>query len=90
MAIKAAARKPWAADDHFATTWYEPWPDPSAGITFTLSVPGVHAFCTPGDLHLLRASIDAADRFMPLDDDAWNAAISDAAELPSIFPLGAA
>ncbi len=89
MAIKAAARKPWTSDDRFATTWYEPWPDPSAGIAFTLSVPGVHAFCTPGDLAMLRESITAAEGFVPLDDDARNAAVEAAAELPSIFPLGA-
>ena len=88
MAIKAAARKPWASDDRFATTWYEPWPDPSAGIAFTLSVPGVHAFCTPGDLALTREAITAAEAFVPLDDEAWNAAISEAAPLASIFPLG--
>ena len=90
MAIKAAARRPWSSSEgRFATSWYEPWPDPSAGIAFTLSVPGVHAFCTPGDLTLLREAVTAAERFVPLDDEAWNAAISDAAAQPSIFPLGA-
>ncbi len=88
MAIKAAARKPWADGDRFATTWYEPWPDPAAGIAFTLSVPGVHAFCTPGDLKLLDGSITAAENFEMLDDDAWTRAIEDASGLASIFPLG--
>src|SRR5439155_20119148 len=52
MAIKAAARKPWGDGDRFATTWYEPHievEDVASGIDFTLSVPGVHAICTPGD-----------------------------------------
>jgi aryl-alcohol dehydrogenase-like predicted oxidoreductase len=92
MAIKAAARKPWSSDDRFATTWYEPHRDASdiaRGISFTLSVPGVHAFCTPGDLNLLREATTAAEGFVPLDDDARQAAIDEASALPSIFPLGA-
>lgn len=93
MAIKAAARKPWSsADDRFATTWYEPHRDTDAiarGVSFTLSVPGVHAFCTPGDTNILRDALTAAEGFVPLDDAAWTSAIDEASALPSIFPLGA-
>jgi aryl-alcohol dehydrogenase-like predicted oxidoreductase len=93
MAIKAAAHKPWESpDDRFATTWYEPHRDAESiarGVSFTLSVPGVHAFCTPGDLNVLREAVTAAESFVPLDDAAWHAAIDDASALPSIFPLGA-
>jgi len=92
MAIKAAARKPWDAGDRFATTWYEPFDDLenlSRGVSFTLSVPGVHAFCTPGDLNVLRLALQAAESFEPLDEDARAAAINEASALPSIFPLPA-
>ena len=92
MAIKAAARKPWDDGDRFATTWYEPFDDASSvarGVSFTLSVPGVHGFCTPGDLRVLQLAIEAAESFEPLDEDARNAAIAEASALPSIFPLPA-
>jgi aryl-alcohol dehydrogenase-like predicted oxidoreductase len=93
MAIKACARRPWDSSngERFATTWYEPWRDADAiarGVSFTLSVPGVHAFCTPGDLNLLGEAITAAEHFETLDDDAWTRAIEGASGLASIFPLG--
>ena len=90
MAIKAVARKPWDGPSHFASTWYEPHSDPALvarGVRFTLSVPGVHAFCTPGDLRILRLALDAAARFTPLPAEEQRAAISDAAAFPSIFPM---
>jgi aryl-alcohol dehydrogenase-like predicted oxidoreductase len=101
MAIKAAARRPWSVgsgvspDDRgerFATTWYEPFTDAAdvaRGVAFTLSVPGVHGFCTPGDLRVLRLALDAAEAFDPLGPDERESAIADARALPSIFPLPA-
>lgn len=92
MAIKAAARKPWRTDDRFATTWYEPFADGEAVqrvVDFTLSVPGVHAFCTPGDVEILRLSLEAAERHAPMSEDERERAITDAASEESIFPLGA-
>ena len=70
MAIKAAAARPWPqGPDRWATTWYEPYRDDTGletGIRFALSIPGVHAFCTPGDLGLLPRALDAANGFEPL------------------------
>ena len=90
MAIKAAAKRPWDGGDRFATTWYEPLTGAAEierGVAFTLSIPGVHAFCTPGDVEVLRTALDAADRFAALDDAARMSAIDDAASNPSIFPM---
>jgi aryl-alcohol dehydrogenase-like predicted oxidoreductase len=92
MTIKAAARRPWAdrspGGDRWATTWYEPHREPQAvqrGVHFALSVPGVHAVCTPGDVEVLRVALDAAASFAgPVDLDA--AAAADADE-PLIFPI---
>jgi len=70
MAIKAAARRPWGDGPRTATTWYEPYTtaaDLERGIRFTLSVPGVHAFCTPGDMRLLPTVLEIAERFQPVD-----------------------
>lgn len=94
MAIKACARRPWGAAeaDRFATTWYEPHADPASvrsGVDFTLSVPGVHAFCTPGDIEILRLALDAAARHAPLDPAGRDEAIAAASGDRSIFPLGA-
>ncbi len=66
MAIKAVARRPWADGSRWATpagtagplAWYEPQrsdEDIDRGVHFALSTPGVHAFCTPGDIPLLPA-----------------------------------
>lgn len=92
MAIKSVARRPWDNGDRFATTWYEPFDSPddvARGVSFTLSVAGVHGICTPGDLRLLRMALDAADTFTPMDDESRGAAIADAAALPTIFPIPA-
>jgi aryl-alcohol dehydrogenase-like predicted oxidoreductase len=86
MAIKAVARQPWpdANFDRFATTWYEPHRDPASiarGVQFALSTPGVHAFCTPGDLALLPLALDAAEGLSAMDDGARAAAMDDMAAL---------
>jgi aryl-alcohol dehydrogenase-like predicted oxidoreductase len=89
MAIKAVARQPWGQDevDHFATTWYEPRREPDSiarGVHFALSTPGVHAFCTPGDLGLLPLALDAAERDSAMDDEARAAAVD---EMAGLAPL---
>ena len=90
MVIKAAAHRPWGDGERFATSWYEPWAEPSLlarGVRFALSTPGVHGFCTPGDLGLLRACLDVADAYAPLTADERTTAVSDMAGEPVIFPL---
>ena len=45
-----------ATSDRWADSWYEPQASDEEldrGIHFALSTPGVHAFCTPGDIALL-------------------------------------
>ena len=89
MAIKAVARQPWGDDDRdrFATTWYEPRREPDSiarGVQFALSTPGVHAFCTPGDLGLMPLALVAAERATTMDDDARVAAMD---EMAGLAPL---
>jgi aryl-alcohol dehydrogenase-like predicted oxidoreductase len=90
MAIKVAARRPWGDRELTAGTWYEPWTTPwpvERGVRFTLSTPGVHGFCTPGDLEVLPLALDAAERYEPLTD-ANRAEIMEAvADAELIFPL---
>ena len=73
MAIKAGAARPWPEGaDRWATTWYEPLSDQSAldqAVRFTLSVEGVHAFCTPGDAAVLPRALAAAAAFTPMGVD---------------------
>ena len=88
MAIKACAYGPWGDKERHSTTWYEPVTEADAvsdGVRFTLSVPGVHAFCTPGDLDVLRTALDAAEAFEPLDD--LEGAVTAAAGREPIFPM---
>jgi aryl-alcohol dehydrogenase-like predicted oxidoreductase len=104
MAIKAAARRPWAdqrplADaiagepataGRWASSWYEPQhsdEELDQGVHFALSVPGVHAFCTPGDIALLPAVLASAERFSPLDEAGRAAAVDAMAAEQLIFPM---
>jgi aryl-alcohol dehydrogenase-like predicted oxidoreductase len=92
MAIKAAARRPWGTSAKTHTTWYEPWTDAeriAAGVRFTLSTPGVHAFCTPGDVRLLPLALAAAADTRPATDDEYDELLSSAGDDPIIFPLAA-
>lgn len=94
MAIKAVARRPWpaAGGERPPSPWYEPWTEPSAvarGVGFALSTPGVHAFCTPGDLALLPVVLDAAEANAPTSDAERDAAVAAAADQPGIFPIPA-
>jgi hypothetical protein len=56
-------------------------------VRFTLSVDGVHAFCTPGDERVLTASLRAAEAFTPMDDEERAEAIAAVATEPLIFPM---
>lgn len=87
MAIKAGAARPWGDTEKWATSWYEPRRDIENGVRFTLSVPGVHAFCTPGDVAVTRQAIEAADRFTPMSDDEQREAIDAVRDQPHIFPI---
>jgi aryl-alcohol dehydrogenase-like predicted oxidoreductase len=95
MAIKAGAARPWTVPEaeRTATTWYEPQGSAeaiAAGVRFTLSTPGVHAFCTPGDLDVLRFALDAAAAFEPMAEDERDAAIAASMVDDTIFPISAA
>lgn len=87
MAIKAGAARPWGDREKWATSWYEPRDDIEPGVRFTLSIPGVTAFCTPGDVAITRAAIEAASRFVPMTDDEQRATIDAARDEPHIFPI---
>ena len=92
MAIKAVAARPWAGADRTAGTWYEPYMTPddvARGVDFALSVPGVHAFCTPGDTSVLRTALAAAVGHTTMSRSARDEAIRNAATEPSIFPMPA-
>ena len=86
MIIKAAARRPWQAGaSRTATTWYEPYLDDDLierGVRFVLSVPSVHAFCTPGDVRLLAPALAAANRFVPMTAEEMDAAMAEASGTP--------
>lgn len=87
MVIKAVSARPWVEGrPRHATTWYEPMTDDAAiarGVAFALSVPGVHAFATPGDVALTARAIAAAATWSPVDLDAAAREVADDA---LIFP----
>jgi aryl-alcohol dehydrogenase-like predicted oxidoreductase len=90
MAIKAAAARPWGTRPPSAGTWYEPYTtadEVRRGVRFALSVPGVHAFCTPGDTGVLALALEAAADFTPLDDDERAGASAAVAFEAPIFPM---
>jgi len=90
MAIKAVAARPWGDRPHTTNTWYEAYTaadDVARGVRFALSVEGVHAFCTPGDVGVAAVAIEAANRFEPLDAAARAAAERAVAAEEHIFPM---
>lgn len=92
MAIKAVAARPWGDRAHTAATWYEPYRGHEGiarGVRFALSVPGVCAFCTPGDLGLLPAVLDAAEHWEPMAADERAAAAAAVSGEAHIFPMSA-
>jgi predicted aldo/keto reductase-like oxidoreductase len=90
MAIKAGAHRPWGDRTPTSTTWYEPFTDAARlarGVRFTLGTPGVHAFCTSGDVHVLPHQLRAAAEYRPLSAEERDALLAEAADWPTIFPL---
>jgi predicted aldo/keto reductase-like oxidoreductase len=90
MAIKAGAWRPWGDREKTANPWYEPFTDEALlqrAVDFTLSTPGVMAFCTPGDVSILPAVLAAAAGYRPMSAEARDALLTEAAEWPIIFPL---
>ena len=92
MAIKAGAARPWGDKERWATTWYEPQADDAGlerGIRFALSTPGVAAFCTPGDVAILRRALAIAGRVSSMTDSERDAAMAEVADEPVLSPLEA-
>jgi len=90
MAIKAVSARPWGERAHTFSTWYEPYADAAGverGVRFALSVPGVHALCTPSDPAVAASAIDAARRFTPMDDEERAGAVRQTAGEELIFPM---
>jgi len=90
MAIKAAAARPWGERTRTAGTWYEPYTatdDVARGVRFALSVPGVHAFCSPGDTEILALALAAAENFVPMDESERAAASAAVRSEVHIFPM---
>ncbi|MGH9079152.1 MAG: aldo/keto reductase [Acidimicrobiales bacterium] len=90
MAIKAVAARPWAGRRHTSATWYEPYvsaSEISRGARFALSTPGVHALCTPGDLHLLPQVLVAAQSPQLMEAAEREEAMTVSAAETSIFPM---
>jgi aryl-alcohol dehydrogenase-like predicted oxidoreductase len=79
-----------ATAERWASSWYEPAAtdeDLDRGIHFALSTPGVHGFCTPGDMALLPRVLASAERFRPLGEDERRAAVDAMAGDELIFPM---
>jgi len=90
MAIKAVAARPWGDRPHTATTWYEAYTgaeEMARGVRFVLSVPGVHALCTPSDPVLTAAAVEAASRFEPMTEEDRRRAMEQTAMEEHIFPM---
>jgi hypothetical protein len=79
-----------ATSARWADSWYEPQAgdeELDRGIHFALSTPGVHAFCTPGDIALLPRVLGSAERYAPMDDEQRRAVVADMAAEELIFPM---
>jgi hypothetical protein len=78
------------AASRWASSWYEPLAadeEIERGIGFALSTPGVHAFCTPGDIDLLPRVLDAVDRAVAMDVSQRQQAVESMSAVELIFPM---
>ena len=69
--IKAITRAPWGDREQTASTWYEPLTDPAAidlAVWWVLGREGVF-LNTVGDITILPAVLDAAERFSGQPDE---------------------
>ncbi len=90
MAIKAGAHQPWGDGEKTSASWYQPFTDPESvtrGVRFTMGTPGVHAFCTTGDVDVLPLQLAAAAEYEPLSPADRDALLTEAVDWPTIFPL---
>jgi aryl-alcohol dehydrogenase-like predicted oxidoreductase len=74
----------------WATSWYEPAAtdeDIDRGVHFALSTPGVHGFCTPGDIDLLPRVLRSAERYVAFSEEQRQAAMDAMAADELIFPM---
>jgi aryl-alcohol dehydrogenase-like predicted oxidoreductase len=79
-----------ATTERWATSWYEPQASEEEidrGVHFALSTPGVHAFCTPGDIALLPRVLASAERYAGMSDDERHVAVEVMAAEELIFPM---
>ncbi len=79
-----------ATAERWASSWYEPQgsdQDIDRGVHFALSTPGVHAFCTPGDIGLLARVLAAAERYAGMAEADRAAAVEAMAGEELIFPM---
>ena len=79
-----------ATADRWADSWYEPVAgdeEIDRGVRFALSTPGVHAFCTPGDMALLPRVLAAAERNAPMGEGERRAAVEAMSTEELIFPM---
>jgi len=79
-----------ATRERWATSWYEPAAtdgDIDRGVHFALSTPGVHAFCTPGDIDLLERVLSSAERYASMSSSERAEAVEAMAAEELIFPM---
>lgn len=57
------------------------------GVDFALSTPGVHGFCTPGDLSLVPLVLDAAENLTEMSNEEVAMTVADMSGEEIIFPL---
>ena len=85
--IKGISRGPWGATEPRATTWYEPLEeqeDIDLAVHWVLGLPDVF-LNSAGDLRLLPAVLDAAERFVSRPADADLARLVQDRRLTSLF-----
>jgi hypothetical protein len=79
-----------ATSERWADSWYEPQASDDEldrGIRFALSTPGVHAFCTPGDIGLLPRVLTSAESYVPMSEEERRSAVEAMAAEELIFPM---
>ena len=88
--IKSIARGPWATAEPDRNTWYQPFEtreDIDRAVHWVLAKPGIF-LATAGDLDLLPAVLDAAERFESSPGDEALRAMTEARRVTPLFGIG--
>jgi aryl-alcohol dehydrogenase-like predicted oxidoreductase len=89
IAMKSVAKGPWPTDKKTSNTWYQPFAtqkEVDEAVWFTLSQ-YVTTVTSSSDIRIAKMMINAAERYMPTEDEKQQELLLKAGSYKALFPL---